>query len=652
MQGPVSQRRWLSSVVGVIAATAMVVGALALVPPHVSAAPPISPATSSSEVYWDDAQLAKSPIGTGSSVAVTADDTVLVTGYFTGTTYFPTGPNADDSIALTSSGIYDVFVAAVNADDSYFAWAQRAGGTGNDRGQSVAVAADGTVLVTGYLNGTASFPTGPSSSITLTVGGGNGAFVAAVNADDSYFAWAQGVGGSGIDVANSVAVTADDTVLVTGYFSGTASFPTGPSSAITLTASGSLDVFVATLSSDDSYFAWAQRAGDAGSAVATSVAVTADDTVLVTGYFSGTASFPTGPSSAITLTASGSADDVFVAAVNADDSYFAWAQRAGGTGADRGQSVAVTTDDTVLVTGYFNGTASFPTGPSSAITLTGSGGMDAFVAAVNADDTYFAWAQMAGGTGADRGQSVAVTADDTVLVTGQIGGTASFPTGPTTSISLVSPGTSPFVGWMNASFAPAPAPPTPTPVPPAPIPPSAPLEVAAVAGDASATITWQAPASPGSYPVTDYEVTSSPGGRICLVSATTCRITGLVNGTSYTFTVRALSGAGWGAASAPSAPVTPVAAPRASMVITGSRDAGAARFVRVSGLTTGLVGELVTSWVRFAGQGSYSAGSVPRVVAADGTFDWQRRTGKEIYVYFTHERVKSNVVSIPARKGR
>lgn len=97
---------------------------------------------------------------------------------------------------------------------------------------------------------------------------------------------------------------------------------------------------------------------------------------------------------------------------------------------------------------------------------------------------------------------------------------------------------------------------------PAPDPgqvPSAPLNVTADAGDASAVVSWQAPASAGSFPVTNYQVVVSPGGRSCLAVAPTlsCTITGLSNGTEYTASVRALNGAGWGAFSSASAPFTP-----------------------------------------------------------------------------------------------
>ena len=194
------------------------------------------------------------------------------------------------------------------------------------------------------------------------------------------------------------------------------------------------------------------------------------------------------------------------------------------------------------------------------------------------------------------------------------------------------------------------------PIPPPVYPPGAPTGAMAVAGDASASVSWVAPSDSGSYPISTYQVTSAPGGRSCLVAvpALTCTVSGLTNGTAYTFTVRALNGAGWGASSGPSNAVTPRATPVKTIQITGSRDALDTRIVRVSGTTTGLVGEQVAPWVRFTGQTTFTQGSGVRTVAADGTFAWARVTGegareKQVHVYFTHVSIKSNTVVIPAR---
>ena len=188
----------------------------------------------------------------------------------------------------------------------------------------------------------------------------------------------------------------------------------------------------------------------------------------------------------------------------------------------------------------------------------------------------------------------------------------------------------------------------PTPPPPPPtFPPGPPGDAAATAGDASATVTWTAPTSPGSFPVTHYQVTSSPGEKSCLTSALTCTVTGLTNGTTYTFTVKALSGAGWGASSTPSNAVTPTAPPpppTPSILITGTRDGST---IRVDGTTTDLTGS-VTPWVRFPGQTRYTEGTA-RPTITDNAFTWSRKANKKAYVYFTHESVKSNTVTIAAR---
>ena len=182
-------------------------------------------------------------------------------------------------------------------------------------------------------------------------------------------------------------------------------------------------------------------------------------------------------------------------------------------------------------------------------------------------------------------------------------------------------------------------------------PPSAPRDVVGVAGDASAVISWSPPASSGTFPVTNYQVVLAPGGHTCLVAVPTltCTVQGLTNGTSYTATVRALNGAAWGAPSAASESFTPVESARPSMVITGSRDDGDPRFARVTGMTTGLVGEKVTPWVRFPGQRAYTAGLRSPIVGSDGTFDWSRRSGRALTVYFAHADVKSNAVVIRKR---
>lgn len=92
-------------------------------------------------------------------------------------------------------------------------------------------------------------------------------------------------------------------------------------------------------------------------------------------------------------------------------------------------------------------------------------------------------------------------------------------------------------------------------------PPTAPRQVAAVAGVLSATVSWAEPQSDGGAPVTGYVVSATPGNVQVHVQGRTLSavVGGLLPGSAYTFTVVALNAAGAGPASSPSAPVVPSA---------------------------------------------------------------------------------------------
>lgn len=89
--------------------------------------------------------------------------------------------------------------------------------------------------------------------------------------------------------------------------------------------------------------------------------------------------------------------------------------------------------------------------------------------------------------------------------------------------------------------------------------PGAPTGVTATAGNASASVAFTAPASNGGSAITGYTVTSSPGGFTGTGSTSPITVTGLTNGTGYTFTVTATNAIGTGSASSASSASTPSA---------------------------------------------------------------------------------------------
>ncbi|MBG6180245.1 peroxidase family protein [Arthrobacter sp. CAN_A1] len=136
--------------------------------------------------------------------------------------------------------------------------------------------------------------------------------------------------------------------------------------------------------------------------------------------------------------------------------------------------------------------------------------------------------------------------------------------------------------------------------------PAAPTNVVGVSGNTSATLSWTAPPANGGTPITEYQVQVLTGTTVLRTvtfagTATTGRVvTGLTNGTAYTFRVQAVNALGAGALSTASAPVVPGVALPAAPVIGTATAGNASATVR---------------WSAVAGATSYNV----RVVNAAGT---------------------------------
>lgn len=89
--------------------------------------------------------------------------------------------------------------------------------------------------------------------------------------------------------------------------------------------------------------------------------------------------------------------------------------------------------------------------------------------------------------------------------------------------------------------------------------PGAPTSVSGTTGDTESAVSFVAPTSNGGSTILSYTVISSPGNIKKSGTSSPITITGLTNGTAYTFTVKAHNIAGSSVASSASASVTPLA---------------------------------------------------------------------------------------------
>jgi FtsP/CotA-like multicopper oxidase with cupredoxin domain len=164
--------------------------------------------------------------------------------------------------------------------------------------------------------------------------------------------------------------------------------------------------------------------------------------------------------------------------------------------------------------------------------------------------------------------------------------------------------------------------------------PGAPTGVTATGGNAQAVVSFTAPTSNGGSPITSYTVTSNPGGNTATRTASPITVTGLTNGTAYTFTVTATNkvGVGTGPASSPSNSVTPATVPGAPTI--GTATAGNAQAV-VSFAPGSNGGSPITS---------YTVTSSPGGITATGTASPITITGLTNSTAYTFTVTATNAV--------
>ena len=388
-------------------------------------------------------------INTGFDVAVDGFGNVVVAGSFAGSMTI-------GGQMLTSAGSQDIFLAKYDANGNVL-WSQRFGGTGLDVGTAVAIDGARNIILTGNFRGPVSFGGTP-----LAGRGAQDIFVAKFDPSGAH-QWSQWYGSSGGDEGQDVIADALGNIILTGHYNGVINFGGGADTP----HFGSLDAFVLKLNAAGGYM-WNRAVGSSNPDAGYGVAVDASNNVVLTGQFSNTVSFGSGPLVSAGLT------DAFVAKYDANG-VIQWSKRMGGPAADRGEEVSVDAAGSAVVAGVYNGavlakydlngvqlwsqtfsstdmvqglditicdagtiamsgnlrgTANFGGGP-----LTSAGDDDVFLAMFEVNGAH-RWSERFGNTGDDWGHACAYEPSGNLIAAGIFSGTVNFGGGPMVSAGL------------------------------------------------------------------------------------------------------------------------------------------------------------------------------------------------------------------------
>ncbi|MBK9284071.1 MAG: hypothetical protein IPM51_07085 [Sphingobacteriaceae bacterium] len=413
------------------------------------------------------------------SLKIDAAGNSFVTGAFSGNCDFDPGPG---SASLTSAGNTDIFVAKYNSTGNYV-WAIRLGGTGSDQGKSVQVDATGNVYVSGFFNGTGDFDPGPGV-VNLVSAGGEDAFFAKYNSSGT-FMFANRMGSTFTDRANSLVLDATGNIYLTGTFQGTVDFnPAAP--VATLSSNGTTqDIFIAKYSNSGVY-TFAFRAGFNNADNGNNISLDPSENIIVTGNFYGTVDFDPGPfnnskianfqssffvgkytsagayvfavasddsgggvgANAITTDASGNvyvagtcsyikdldpgpgiytvSPGVYVQKLNSAGNLI-WARSAANTNCYP-SAIAVDSNGDICVLGVFTSSGDFDPGPG-VLTLTSAGSQDAYIFKWDASGNLV-WAKSFGNIANEYTGDMKIDASGNICYTGWFSGTTDLDPGP------------------------------------------------------------------------------------------------------------------------------------------------------------------------------------------------------------------------------
>lgn len=294
---------------------------------------------------------------------------------------FPVTTGAYDTAfnaSLTATERTDAFLLRLNATGQSLVSSTFLGGEEGEGASSVAIASDGSILVSGGTD-SADFPTSPNAFARSGSGGPESwttadAFLCQFDSTLSSLLYSTYLGGSGDDAA-AVGLAEDGAVMLWGETNST-DFPTTPN-ASDRSFGGLLDGFVARFNLSASRFDYSTYVGGSDFDSVSSLKTDSSGAALATGVTL-SSDFPV-PAGAPDPSFNGRWD-AFMVMINTSGDRVLYGTFLGGPWLDWGADVAMDSNGNAVIAGFAG--SGFPATPNAFDNNSG-GGQDAFVAVVS-----------------------------------------------------------------------------------------------------------------------------------------------------------------------------------------------------------------------------------------------------------------------------
>ncbi|MBL0046935.1 MAG: hypothetical protein IPP32_02395 [Bacteroidetes bacterium] len=349
------------------------------------------------------------------AMAITLDGlgNLYFCGRFNGTIDFDPGAAVYN---LSAVGNSDIFICKLD-NGGNFIWAKSIGGVSDEGAYALALDASDNICLNGFFSGTVDFD--PGLGIAALASQANDVFICKLDNAGNYV-WAKSFSGPLGDEANSIATDANGNIYSTGFFTGTTDFDPSAASFTLISASATQkDVFLSKLDAQGN-FVWAKAFGGLGNDVGSGIKLNTNGDIYIAGSFFGVADFD--PDTSVFILPSKGSNDAFISKFN-NAGDFMWANKIGGTSYDACLTLALDASGAPYVAGQFFQQANYHNAAQDELVLNAVGGIDIFVAKLDAAGTI-TWAKSMGGADHDLANAIELDPSSTLFITGNYNGTA------------------------------------------------------------------------------------------------------------------------------------------------------------------------------------------------------------------------------------